>query len=365
MNNMVIKDNGAKINIFFVILFLIVSLFAVSVIAQSNDSVNSISVNSEDTGLNINSEDVFNTLESGEIDIVTKDNKEVIDNVTSEVLDEIEKEIEVGNGNSIFGMSQVTIGEGFILNDDESNAEFFKAIWVLKKFVKDVPDTENVSEVKIGQKDIGYVIIGRGDSKERFKVEFKNYDFNSSKIIFDLFNKDKNFVGTLEIKSKRYDRITLWFGTLILDNNSGDYVGTWKVTAVSKSKIIKSKIDRPSSWNIFAFKSRRDAKFKEHIQERLFEDEGFDQNITKSELRRLDNEGEREHSKIKVRRRERKEIRENKRERFKEIRENEREKRKEIRENEKERKNNNLEKDIVRKVDVEVKNNTNLTDNLI
>jgi len=173
MNNMVIKDNGAKINIFFVILFLIVSLFAVSVIAQSNDSVNSISVNSEDTGLNINSEDVFNTLESGEIDIVTKDNKEVIDNVTSEVLDEIEKEIEVGNGNSIFGMSQVTIGEGFILNDDESNAEFFKAIWVLKKFVKDVPDTENVSEVKIGQKDIGYVIIGRGDSKERCKVEFK------------------------------------------------------------------------------------------------------------------------------------------------------------------------------------------------
>lgn len=224
-----------------------------------------------------------------EIDVISSNEIEVIDEeqLTGELPEykedvEIPQEIQEAEKKATFGITHVTIGTGFVITSDESNAEFFRGIWAVKRLLH-ANTSKEAENAEIESKRFGFVAIGVGDKKERFKLEAK--DFSEESISFDLKDKTGNVAGTLLLKPKKYERLTLWFGELILD--SGNYVGTWSVTAIAMTKIIRPKIARPVIWNIFAGGQRKKAVISEKIQERLFEKEGMGKFIKEKAAKNL------------------------------------------------------------------------------
>ena len=246
-----------KLSVMIVSLLLFVSFFAVSVIAE------------ETNGEDIESSDVVS---SDEVEVLEEEEIEDILPDLEEELAELKKtEVEDAERGAIFKITHVTISEGFILSGDESNAEFFRGFWSVRRFIEKAESSQDIENKAIKSKKVGSVVIGAGPKKEIFKLEM--IDFDSDGASFDLKNKDNEVIGSLDITPKRYDRITLWFGKLSID--SGAYVGKWSVTAAVKTKIIKPRIKRPAAWNIFAFNKRKEANIKEKAQEKILEREGL------------------------------------------------------------------------------------------
>ena len=272
-----------KLSIVLLSLLLVISLFAISVIAQEDEIVNGDEIEVFDEEEIIESTDMIS---SDEVEVLEEED-------TEEKLPEVEEEInEIENSGevqdiekkAIFTITQVTIGEGFVMKSDKSDAELFRGIWVVKRFINKTTNLEDIENKQIESKKFGFVIIGIAEKKEKFKIEMK--DFSEENVKFDLKDNAGTVVGSMEIKPKKYARITLWFGTLIL--NSGKYVGTWDVTAISKTKIIKPKIRKPPVWNIFAFKQRSEAAIKERVQEKIFEREGLGEFIKENREKNLE-----------------------------------------------------------------------------
>ena len=181
------------------------------------------------------------------------------------------EEIEEAEKKAMFGITHVTIGTGFVMKSDESNAEFFRGTWIVKRLIPKTNNLEDAENAEIESKKFGFVVIGVAEEKEKFRLEMT--EFTEENVKFDLKDKTGAIVGSLEIKPKKYERITLWFGTLVLD--AGNHIGSWSITAATKTRIIKPEIKRPPIWNIFAFKARREAAIKEKLQEKMFKREGL------------------------------------------------------------------------------------------
>ncbi len=225
----------------------------------------------------------------GEIDVIETSEIEVVGEDEIEDEEEIEEleEITEDEKGAIFRLSRVTTAGGFIMKDDESDAQFFRGRWIVRRFVEKADNLADVDENNIKTNRFGFVVIGVGNEKEKFKIRLK--ENSEEEVIFNLLNREGENAGELKLTPKKYERITLWFGTLTL--NSGNYNGEWSITAVAKTKIIIPKIIRPSRWNIFAFKERREAELKERLQEKILEKEKlgeFAKRIKGKNLRDLD-----------------------------------------------------------------------------
>jgi len=244
-------------------LLLVISFFATSVFAQENEvEIVSEEVTESTDVLSSDEVEVFEEEEIGEeLPETEEDIKEIEE---EEGIEEIEKR-------AMFGITRVTIGEGFVVKDDDSDAQFFRGVWIVKKFIERTANLEDIENREIEKKDFGFVVIGIAEEKEKFRIEMA--EFIEESVKFNLKDNTGNVVGNMEIKPKKYRKITLWYGDLTL--NSGKYLGTWDITAVSKTKIVKPRIERPAAWNIFALRKRREAKIKEEIQQRILENEGL------------------------------------------------------------------------------------------
>ncbi len=267
---------NVRFSVIVLSLLLITSIFAASVIAQDDedesedltDDTENIEITAEEDvveGTDVISSDEVVVLEEEEVE------EELPEYEEDTAEDEEVEEIEETEKKAIFGLTRVTIGEGFVMKSDESDAEFFRGMWVVKRFIERTANSEEINESDIQTEKFGYVVIGVAEEKEKFKIEMT--EFSNESVQFDIKNNAGTIVGSMEIKPKRYDRITLWFGTLIL--NSGSYAGDWSVTAVSKTKIVKPEIKKVAAWKVFAVKQRREAKIKEKAQERMLEEEGL------------------------------------------------------------------------------------------
>ncbi|MGD9276629.1 MAG: hypothetical protein PVJ67_05635 [Candidatus Pacearchaeota archaeon] len=208
-----------------------------------------------------------------ESDVIGSDDVEVLDDLEAaddfEEIEEIIPEEEMPEDN-VLRIRQVTYGRGFIVKDDESNADIFRGLWVADRIVEDSTITDAAS-AEITTKKFGYVMLGAGERHEKFRLE--KSEFTDEQITFNLLDSDGNSAGTLVLKPKKYTYIKLWFGTLTL--TSGNYAGTWSVSAIARTRIVKPRIVKPSRWNIFAAAQRRRAEVHEQIQERLLEKEGL------------------------------------------------------------------------------------------
>ena len=261
-----------RFSVIIVSLFLFMSMFAVNVLAQDDEVESSLDSDVVEAADVISSDEV-EILEEEEVDEVLPEYEEV----------EEPEEVKEAEKRAIFGLTRVTIGEGFVVKDDESDAEFFRGIWVVKRLIERTGNLEEAENQEIKSKKFGFVVIGVAEEKEKFRLEMT--DFSEESIKFDLKDNTGAVVGSMEIKPKRYPRLTLWFGSLTL--NSGSYAGTWDVTAVSKTKVIKPRIKRAGWWNIFAFRQRRETKIKEKLEEKLFEREGLGKFIRENKGRDL------------------------------------------------------------------------------
>jgi len=256
--------------LFFTLVLLFALIISNLAISQSNDSQGADEVNKIISENNLLEEtDVVssNEVEVTEPEILSQDIGEELKDAG--VLEEIKVQ------NSI---THLTIAEGFIITSDKSKAELFRGLWLVKKFIES-NDLNSINESKIGKKKWGFVEISKGNKKEKFKLEIK--EFSNQSLRFELKNMQGNPAGNLFIQSKEYERLTLLFGNLTI--NSGDYAGMWDVTAISKTKIIKPRIEKPKAWNIFAFGKKKKAEIAEKIQQKLFEDEGL-KNITQEKI---------------------------------------------------------------------------------
>jgi len=247
---------------------LLASVFTI-VIAKENQTNN----NGEGLSTNVVSqENDTNNIEDKNIENMGTDNVEIINErqIPNNESDGL-KNLTSSEIKAFFRLTRVTTGLGFVIKDDKSDAQFFRGTWIVRKSVEKPKNTESINNTNIKTRRFGFVTIGVREEKETFRMSVENA--TEEKIIFKLLNKEGNIAGNLELTPKRYKRITLWFGTLTI--NSGNYTGEWSVTASARTKIIKSKIERPSRWNIFAFGERRKAALEDKIQERMFEKEGM------------------------------------------------------------------------------------------
>jgi hypothetical protein len=236
-----------------------------SVMAQDLDSVDT-------------DEDVIEEVDvigSGEIEIT---NETEVSSELGEEFEEVEEEFEeIEEEGGIIGITYVTHAEGFVIKDDESNAEFFRGFMVVKKFIEKTEEIEDVEKKEIKSKNVGNIVLGVANTKEKFKIKMK--EFNESFVNFDLTDEAGNIVGSAELKPRRYERVTLWFGNLKI--NSGMYAGDWSINSVAKTKVIKPKIEKPAFWNPFAFGRRKEAAIEEKVEERMFEREGMEEFVQK------------------------------------------------------------------------------------
>ena len=232
---------------------------------QTNDSGNvSINIVSQKNYVNQTEDKNIENLGTNKVEVVgeeeiEKENSTGLENMTAH-----EK-------NAFFRLTKVTTGIGFIIKEDKSDAQFFRGTWIVRKSAEKPKNAKDINSSKITTRRFGFVIVGIGDGKERFRIRVENA--TEEKIVFRLSDRNDTNIGSLELMPKIYNEITLWFGTLTL--NSGNYIGNWSITASARTKIIKPLIRRPSRWNIFAFGERRKAALEEKIQERMFEREGM------------------------------------------------------------------------------------------
>lgn len=166
------------------------------------------------------------------------------------------------------GIARATVGEGFVVKSDNTEARRISAFWVSSRYISIDPAAvkqlreqykgqpaklkEEIAKLatdKVVAKAIGRLKVGFGNKGENFKLlkrEFTNtsVSFYVLPITQDLpalkDSSDEEIsakaVGTLVLEATKYPSLTLWKGTLTL--NSGNNAGTWSVTATSNSKVV-------------------------------------------------------------------------------------------------------------------------------
>lgn len=208
-----------------------------------------------------------------ESDVIGSDDVEVLDDLEAsddfQEIEEILSEEEMPE-EDVLRIRQITYARGFIVKDDESNADVFRGLWIADRLVEDTEVTD-VQNANITSRKFGYVMLGAGGRHEKFRLEMD--EFTDEQVTFNLLDSNGNSAGTLMLKPKKYTYIKLWFGKLTV--NSGNYAGEWSVSAIAKTRIVKPKIVKPSKWNIFANAQRKRAEIHEQIQKRLLEKEGL------------------------------------------------------------------------------------------
>ena len=239
----------------FMFLMLMFSIFAVSAQEDSSEVDEFI-------------EDSVDVLGSDEVEVY----EEGEDSIELEEFEEVSEYEEVEEGKQeISSLTRVTVGKGFVLSSDESRGEFFQGVWAVKNFIAENEEGEDIENLVIKRKEFGFVKIGIGKDKEKYRL--RKQIFDEEGLAFDLISKDGEVAGSLVISPQRYETFTLWRGELKID--SGNYADAWDVTTIARTKVIKPKIDKPAAWNIFARGQRKKAKIREKVQERLFEKEGM------------------------------------------------------------------------------------------
>ncbi|MFH1249185.1 MAG: hypothetical protein V1660_03465 [archaeon] len=172
------------------------------------------------------------------------------------------------NQQRYFGMTRVTVGDGFAISSNNTRAERISAFWVSGRYISIDPGiVKNLTRQYKGQPEVlkaelaklatdkvvvkatGQISIGIGKDKEKFKLLKK--DITNTSVTFYLFPINTNLaelkdaaedvitaksVGTLKLDATVYPHLTLWKGDLTI--NSGAYVGIWSVSASSDSKVI-------------------------------------------------------------------------------------------------------------------------------
>ncbi len=166
------------------------------------------------------------------------------------------------------GLARVTLGNGFIVKSDNTEAKRISAFWISSRYISIDPiilkqlreqykgqpaklkqEIEKLATDKVVVKATGRLRVGFGRNTEIFKLLKK--EFNNESVSFYVLPINENLavlkdasdadisiktIGTLTIDGTNYPTLTVWKGTLV--SNSGRYSGTWDVTASSHSKVI-------------------------------------------------------------------------------------------------------------------------------
>ncbi len=166
------------------------------------------------------------------------------------------------------GIARVTVGEGFVVKSDNTEAKRIAALWVSSRYVSIDPATvknlrqqykgqpaklkEEITKLatdKVVAKATGRLRVGFGKNGENFKLLKK--EFTNTSVSFYVLPITQNLpelkdssdeeisakaVGTLTLDATKYPSLTVWKGTLTL--NSGTHAGTWSATATSHSRVI-------------------------------------------------------------------------------------------------------------------------------
>lgn len=207
---------------------------------------------------------------SDEIEIIDEEeeNEDEEESDLEEIEELIEEEIKEEKDH-FYKIKKITQAKGFIISTNGEQAEFFKGKWIVRKFIEE--NTNDIENAEVKTKSYGTISLGHANLKKHYKLELVIFDDEG--IEFNVYNREKTKVGTLFLQPKKYDSITLWYGDLVLD--SGNYIGSWSITATAKTQIVKSKINKPSRWNIFARSQRKNAILKEKFEEKLLDEEGL------------------------------------------------------------------------------------------
>ncbi len=166
------------------------------------------------------------------------------------------------------GVARVTVGDGFVVKSDNTEARRITAFWVSSRYISVDPATvkslreqykgqpaklkEEIAKLatdKVVAKATGRLHVGLGNNRENFKLMKKEFTNTSVSFYVILINENivalkdasdeeisAKAVGTLVLDGTKYPSLTVWKGTLTL--NSGKNAGTWSVTASSGSKVI-------------------------------------------------------------------------------------------------------------------------------
>jgi len=166
------------------------------------------------------------------------------------------------------GLARVTIAEGWVVNDARTDAQLIRALWTSARYIAAEPSAVknitkkykgNASKIKeelgklteeIVSVAAGKLSVGFGEKKEVYKLLKK--EFTNTSVSFYVLQINTNIstlknatdeeitaasVGELKADATKYPSLTLWKGTLKLE--SGNYKGTWDISAVSHSRVIE------------------------------------------------------------------------------------------------------------------------------
>ena len=115
-------------------LILLISVFAINIVfAQEDDS----------TIEDVEEEDI---LDSDEVEV-----EEEIEDETVEELEDVDEpeEVEEAEKRAVFWLTHVTIGTGFVMSENEENAEFFRGTWVVKRLIEKTEESEDAEKKEI------------------------------------------------------------------------------------------------------------------------------------------------------------------------------------------------------------------------
>ena len=166
------------------------------------------------------------------------------------------------------GVARATVGEGFVVKSDNTEAKRIAAVWVSGRYISVEPaklkslreqykgqpaklaaEIEKLATDKVVVKAAGRLRVGFGANGQNFKLLKK--EFTNTSVSFYVFPINENVaalkdsadsdisaksVGTMTLDATKYPSLVVWKGTLTL--TSGNFAGTWSVTATSHSKVI-------------------------------------------------------------------------------------------------------------------------------
>ena len=166
------------------------------------------------------------------------------------------------------GVARATVGEGFVVKSDNTEAKRIAAVWVSGRYISVEPaklkslreqykgqpaklaaEIAKLATDKVVVKAAGRLRVGFGANGQNFKLLKK--EFTNTSVSFYVFPINENVaalkdsadsdisaksVGTMTLDATKYPSLVVWKGTLTL--TSGNFAGTWSVTATSHSKVI-------------------------------------------------------------------------------------------------------------------------------
>ena len=252
-----------KIGVLFIFLILMVGFIAIAM-ADVEDKV------SEDGNL----EDIDEDVDAESVALLNNETDNILNNTLNK---NNEKRVKIKID------TRVTHFSGFAISGD--NGEPINGLWISHKFMR---------KNGVVKKSTGRLSLGHGDGKNKFKLLLKEFTNNSAS--FYVFPIDSNLekvdrdnmtntnIGTLNLDHKKYTRIVVWTGKLVL--NSGIQTGTWDVTGWSRTK----KID---------VKKIEDARLKQidKLKKRINESEANLMNIKEKTRERINKLKEKEFEK--------------------------------------------------------------------